>query len=153
VIWNLLELELGSTREAPPEGHRFTLRSLGPEVEATLTGLSVYEVEPGEATWPYHFEVVEEEWLMVVAGELTLRTPEGDRVLRAGDVACFRAGASGAHAVRNTGDETARFVMPSSVAKYGDAVVYPDSGKFRIASDGFSHRGFLGDAAAYWEGE
>jgi hypothetical protein len=43
--------------------------------------------------------------------------------------------------------------MPSSVAPYGDAVVYPDSGKFRLGGGGFNHRGRLGEEVDYWEGE
>jgi len=153
VIVNVLELELEPTwREGPP-GHRFTMRSPGSMLEAKLTGLSVYEVEPGQATWPYHFELVEEEWLLVIAGEVILRTPEGERALRAGDVACFPAGPAGAHAVRNAGNVTARFAMPSSVARTGDGAVYPDSGKFVVRSGEFEHRGRLGDPVEYWDGE
>jgi uncharacterized cupin superfamily protein len=151
-IFNLLDAEV-MPYEDGPAGHRFGMRSIGADVEAKLTGFSVYEVKPGESTWPYHFELNEEEWLVVVAGELTLRTPDGERVLRAGEVACFPAGVTGAHAVRNTGSETARFAMPSSVARHGDATVYPDSGKFKISGAGFHHRGRLGETVEYWEGE
>ena len=104
-------------------------------------------------TWPYHFELNDEEWLIVIAGEVTLRTPDGERVLRAGDAACFPAGAAGGHAVRNASSATARFAMPSSASKYGDGVVYPDSGKFKLSGPGFSHRGKLGEPVPYWEGE
>jgi uncharacterized cupin superfamily protein len=151
-IFNLLDLELSAFDEGP-DGHRFNMRHLARELGAVLTGLTVYGVEPGESTWPYHFELNEEEWLIVVSGELTLRTPEGERVLRAGEVACFSPGATGAHAVRNAGAATARFAMPSSVARLGDATVYPDSGKFKLYGPGFSHRGKLGDPVEYWEGE
>jgi uncharacterized cupin superfamily protein len=152
-VFNVLALELSPPSEPTPPGHAFSLRSLTSEVGARLTGCSVYEVEPGQATWPYHFELNEEEWLIVVAGQLMLRTPEGERVLRAGDVVCFPAGAAGGHAVRNDGEEVARFAMPSSVSPYGDACVYPDSGKFKLSGPGFLHRGRLGDEVGYWEGE
>lgn len=152
MIWNLKELEL-DTEESFPEGHRFFGRSLSEDVSSKLTGLGVYEIEPGQATWPYHFELIEEEWLIVIAGEVTLRTPSGERVLRAGDVACFPAGAAGAHAVRNQGDVRARFAMPSSMAKFGDGAVYPDSGKIGVRAPGFDHRGWLGEQVRYWEGE
>lgn len=152
-IFNLADVELSANREPTPDGHTFAARSLSREVGAKLTGLGMYELPPGQAAWPYHFEVVEEEWLIVVSGEVTLRTPDGERALRAGDVACFPPGPAGAHAVRNDGDAPARFAMPSSVARWGDAVVYPDSGKFRIATEGFNHRGLLGDQVEYWEGE
>lgn len=151
-IFNLLDIEL-SPYEEGPDGHRFGKRRVGWELGAALTGFSVYEIEPGHATWPYHFELNEEEWLIVVSGELTLRTPDGERVLRAGEVACFPPGAAGAHAVRNHGTATTRFAMPSSVAPVGDATVYPDSGKFKLDGPGFSHRGRLGEALEYWEGE
>ena len=152
-VFNLLSVEFPPEEGEPPEGHQFRGLSLTGEVGASLTGMGVYEIEPGNAVWPYHFELVEEEWLIVVAGEVTLRTPEGERRLRAGDVACFPAGPAGAHAVRNDGDAVARIAMPSSAAPYGDAVVYPDSGKFRIGGGGFNHRGRLGDEVPYWEGE
>ena len=151
MIFNLAELELESGDH--PEGHAFSGRSLSEDVGSKLTGLAVYELPPGQKSWPYHFEVVEEEWLLVIAGEVVLRTPEGERTLRAGDVACFPAGARGAHAVRNDSDAVARYAMPSSQPKHGDACVYPDSGTFVIHADGFSHRGRLGDAVPYWEGE
>ena len=153
MIVNLRALELTPGDDRAPEGHTFTAWSLSRQLESKYTGLGVYEVEPGRATWPYHFELAEEEWLIVIAGEVTLRTPDGESTLRAGDVACFPAGASGAHAVRNDGPETARFAMPSSVSRYGDGAVYPDSGTFVVRTPGFAHRGRLGDEVAYWEGE
>ncbi len=151
-IVNLLTHPLAGYDEGPA-GHRFSAAALGGDLGASLTGCGVYELEPGEATWPYHFELNEEEWLIVVDGEVTLRTPDGERALRAGDVACFPAGAAGAHAVRNAGNSTARFAMPSSAAPYGDACVYPDSGKVKVSGPGFQHRGRLGEPVEYWEGE
>jgi uncharacterized cupin superfamily protein len=136
-----------------PEDERFRRVSISSALGAKVTGLSVYELPPGVKTWPYHFELNEEEWLIVVSGELTVRTPDGERVLRAGEVACFPPGATGAHAVRNAGAAAARFAMPSSVARLGDATVYPDSGTFKLYGPGFSHRGKLGDPVEYWEGE
>jgi uncharacterized cupin superfamily protein len=115
--------------------------------------MGIYELEPGNAAWPYHFEVTEEEWLIVIEGELTLRTPNGESVLRAGDVACFPAGAAGGHAVRNHSDAPVRYAMPSAEARYGGATVYPDSGKISVFGPGFSHRGWIGEPVDYWEGE
>jgi len=151
-VLNLRTLEL-QPYEDGPEGHRFHVRGVARELGAVLTGLAVYELEPGQATWPYHFELAEEEWLLVIQGELTMRTPTGERQLRSGDVACFPPGAAGAHAVRNASGATARFAMPSSVARHADGCVYPESGKFVLRGPGFSHRGRLGEPVGYWEGE
>ena len=152
-VHNLLELELERADDEFPERHRFSGESLTESVRAVATGMGVYELPPGIACWPYHFEMGEEEWLIVIAGEVVLRTPSGEQRLRAGDTACFAAGAAGAHAVRNDGAETARFLMPSTNARYGGATVYPDSGKVNVYGPGYRHRGWLGDAVPYWEGE
>ena len=151
-VQNLLALELADASGNPP-GHDFAATSLSRRFGAVATGFGIYELPPGNASWPYHFETVEEEWLIVIEGELTLRTPDGESVLRAGDTTCFPAGAAGAHAVRNHSDAPARYAMPSTSAAYGDATVYPDSGKFQIWTRDFSHRGRLGEAAGYWDGE
>ena len=152
-VRNLLALPLQAGRSEKPPGHSFKTSSLTESFGAVATGMSIYELEPGNASWPYHFEVTEEEWLIVIAGELTLRTPEGESVLRAGDVACFPAGASGAHAVRNHSDAPVRYAMPSADPPYGSAPVYPDGGKIRVSGPGFDHRGWIGEPAEHWEGE
>jgi uncharacterized cupin superfamily protein len=152
-VQNLLTITLEDGSSGAPPGHEFAATRLTELFGAVATGMGVYEIAPGNASWPYHFEATEEEWLIVVAGELTLRTPDGETVLRAGDVACFPAGAGGAHAVRNHTDAPVRYAMPSTNAPLGGATVYPDSGKFGIRAPGFGHRGRLGEPAEYWEGE
>jgi uncharacterized cupin superfamily protein len=152
-IRNLHDLELEHEPVDMPEGRAFSGTSLTEHFGAVATGMGVYEIAPGNASWPYHFEVGGEEWLIVIEGEVTLRTPEGDRVLRAGDVACFPAGAAGAHAVRNHTDAPARYAMPSTRARFGGATIYPDSGKLGIRGPGYHHRGWIGDEVDYWEGE
>jgi len=152
-VRNLLTLTLEDVRTGEPPGHAFSATSLSRLFGAVATGLGVYELEPGNASWPYHFEVTEEEWLIVIEGELTLRTPDGESVLRAGDVACFPAGSAGGHAVRNHSGAPVRYAMPSTKPRYGGASVYPDSGKLSVSGPGFQHRGWIGEPVDYWEGE
>jgi uncharacterized cupin superfamily protein len=152
-VRNLLTHELEEGLVGQPPGRDFAEFSLTEPFGAVATGMSIYEIAPGNASWPYHFEVAEEEWLIVIDGALTLRTPEAETVLRAGDVAAFPAGAAGAHAVRNHTEAPVRFAMPSTNAPYGGATIYPDSGKFGIGARGFHHRGRLGQPVDYWEGE
>lgn len=151
-IVNLLELQLSPEEGAPP-GHAFSGASVSRDLGARRTGLGVYELPPGQAGWPYHFELAEEEWVIVLEGEITLRTPAGERTLRRGDIACFPPGAEGAHAFRNDSERTARFAMPSVVSQTMDAAVYPDSGKIKVSGPGFHRRFELGPEKEYWEGE
>ncbi len=109
-----------------PEGFRRSSTRLGPLLGAERIGLSVYELPPGEATGPYHFEDPDEEWLLVVSGTPILRHPGGVEQLEPWDLVFFPPGPDGAHQVRNESESTARIAMFSSTSAAG-AVVYPDS--------------------------
>jgi uncharacterized cupin superfamily protein len=149
VIFNLRDLELEEYDEGP-DGRRFSATSLTGRVGAERTGLGVYELPPGNAAWPYHFELADEEWMLMIDGEAVLRTPDGERTMRPGDIACFPIGAAGAHEIRNDGDAVARFALTSIAIGDGGGAVYPDSGKVLVYAPGFKHRGMLGDEVEYW---
>lgn len=151
-IFNLLDGELGEDSRAR-DGHRFRRTQLTLVYDSKLTGMSVYELPPGEAAWAYHFELQREEWLIVVSGKVVVRSPDGERTLRAGDVACFPPGESGAHAVRNGSESPARFAMPSSFAPLGYVAVRPDSNTALIVGPGFRRIVPLDEDRGYWDGE
>ena len=111
-----------------PEGFRAGMARLGKALGAVESGISVYEIPPGQAVCPYHYEVGEEEWLLVLAGRPTLRHPGGSETLEPWDVVCFPRGPEGAHRVGNESEETARVLMFSTVVT-PTATVYPDSDK------------------------
>ncbi len=114
-----------------PEGFRAGMFRFGKLAGAARTGVTVYEVPPGQAICPYHYEYGEEEWLLVLEGRPTLRHPDGTNELAPWDVVCFPDGPAGAHGVRNETQETVRVLMFSTVS-YPAATVYPDSGKVGI---------------------
>jgi len=117
--------------DSDPEGFRAGMARLGGLLGAKETGISVYELPPGQSVCPYHYECGEEEWLLVLSGNPTLRAPDGEERLAPWDVACFPRGPEGAHAVRNETAETARVLMFSTVVT-PTATVYPDSDKVGI---------------------
>jgi uncharacterized cupin superfamily protein len=117
--------------ESDPEGFRAGSARLGKLLGAAETGITVYELPPGQAVCPYHYECGEEEWLLVLSGAPTLRTPAGEERLGAWDVACFPRGPEGAHGIRNETEEHARVLMFSTVV-VPTATVYPDSDKVGI---------------------
>ena len=114
-----------------PDGFRPGIARIGRLLGAEMTGMSVYELPPGQAIGPYHYEYPEEEWLMVLDGRPTLRHPEGEDALEPWDVVFFPPGPGGAHAVRNGTDATVRVLMFSNVSEVA-ASVYPDSDKVAI---------------------
>jgi len=79
-----------------------------------LIGCTLYEFDPGVQLWPYHLHWNNEEWLIVVDGTPTLRTPDGERELRAGDLVAFNEGEAGAHALYNRSGAPARVAFFST---------------------------------------
>jgi uncharacterized cupin superfamily protein len=127
---------------------------VGARIEAELIGGSMYELEPGDRLWPYHTHHGNEEWIIVLRGRPTLRTPEGEQQLDESDVVAFRRGKDGAHQVRNDTDAPIRVLMLSTLLA-PDVVEYLDSGKVSVvdAKGERLFREFRGRDAEYWEGE
>ena len=124
-------------------------------------GCSLYELPPGERSWPYHYHTANEEALYVLSGEGTLRLDGDEHPLRPGEYAAFSADASGAHRVVNDGDAVLRYLVVSTMRE-PDVTVYPDSEKFGVyvgsppgGRESRSLEGYyrIDDDVDYWEGE
>lgn len=131
---NLAKADVRYQDDDPP-GFRSGMYRMGPDLGAEITGTSLYELPPGEALCPYHYEHGEEEWLLVLEGEPSVRTPDGTERLEQWDLLCFPRGPAGAHQVRNDGETTARLLMWSNVV-YPTVSVYPDSDKIGVWTAG-----------------
>ena len=73
-VFNLYNDELDNSNER--EGWNFRAAKVGEHIGGELIGAGLYEAEPGNKVWPYHTHHANEEWLLVVRGQPTLRTPE-----------------------------------------------------------------------------
>ena len=137
-----------------PEGFRCGMFRLGGDLGAKDTGTSVYELPPGQAVCPYHYEYGEEEWMLVLAGRPTLRAPEGTEQLAPDDVAFFPKGPAGAHQIRNDTGETVRILMWSTIV-VPTATAYPDSDKVGVWTGDKAEDLMVPRAAKvdYYEGE
>jgi uncharacterized cupin superfamily protein len=87
-------------------------------------GATLYELGPGNFI-VYHFHHAWEEMLVVLDGEPTLRSPDGERRLARGAVVFFPVGPDGAHALRNDTESPVRILMTSSLSQ-PEVVEYPD---------------------------
>jgi uncharacterized cupin superfamily protein len=150
---NVHDLAFDGPNEDDPPGFRSRWARLGPSIGAEKMGATVYELPPGEAICPYHYEYPNEEWALVLRGDPVLRTPEGERTLRPGDLVCFPEGPAGAHAVRG-GTETAHVLLLSTKQK-PDVSVYPDSDKIGVfpGNDDDTKLFRRRDAVPYLDGE
>ena len=137
--------------DADPEGYRAGSHRFGPELDAARLGATVYELPPGQALCPYHYET-EEEWLLVLAGRAArCATPRARIVLRPGDVVAFPTGPAGAHKTSNLGSETVRLLMSAELRIRRGYCVYPDSDKITYWAPGERKRIHRGAEADYYD--
>jgi uncharacterized cupin superfamily protein len=135
-------------------GWRIKEAFVGERIGAELLGASMSELEPGNKLWPYHTHHANEEWVIVLRGEPTLRTHEGEQKLKEGDVVCFPRGKEGAHQIINSTDAPVRVVMLSSrIAP--DIIEYLDTGKVGSRSIAGERIIFArpGPDVGYWDDE
>lgn len=139
------------------EGFRARRARVGRQAGSEKLGASIWELPPGQAAYPYHWHLTEEELLVVLQGTPHLRTPEGWRELAEGEVVAFLRGEEGGHQVMNRTDDTVRF-LAFSTQPGPDIVMYPDSGKVgaferRPDGGGFHELFRVEDAVDYYDGE
>ncbi len=142
-------------REHP--GFNCLRASLGRQAGSERLGLSLWELPPGEAAYPYHYHLAEEELVVVLDGRPSLRTPDGWRELREGNVVPFLRGERGAHQLVNRTVDTVRFLAFSTNGE-PDIVIRPDSrtlGAYERLPDGGGLRAVfrVTDEVDYYEGE
>ena len=149
-VFNLLDGELDAGEDRP--GYRHRRRMVGWLLGGELLGATVYEVPPEEKLWPYHWELGCEEFLVVVAGSPTVRTPGGERELVPGDVVHFPEGEEGAHQLINRSGEAFRVLIGSTKGSV-EVAGYPDSGKLLVGGRGRQQVVVRDAPVDYWDGE
>jgi uncharacterized cupin superfamily protein len=154
---NLFDPDFDADQNRP--GFTYRRAKLGLQAGAESLGASLYEIPPGQATFPYHAHTANEELLVVLDGTPSLRTPNGWRELEKGEVVAFRAGEEGAHQVANRSEGPARVLLLSTMIA-PEVTLYPDSGKLMAATrapgaagEGLHEAYRRDDAKDYWEGE
>jgi len=151
-IFNLYGDDWNEVRDR--DGWRISEAFVGERIGGELIGASLSEIEAGNKLWPYHTHHANEEWAIVLRGEPTLRTLDGEQTLREGDVICFRRGNEGAHQIINRTETPVRVLMLSSMIR-PDIVEYLDTGKVGARSLAGERIIFArpGPELEYWEGE
>ncbi len=149
---NVFGEEWDETPYPTPPGWEQRTKALVPRGHAL--GIRLYELPPGQTQVLYHFHHGNEEAVVVLRGQPTVRTPAGERVLEPGEVVFFPSGPDGAHQLFNAGDEPARYLIAANHAS-PEVVEYPDSGKVLALSKlgplWSMHR--RDDAVDYFDGE
>jgi uncharacterized cupin superfamily protein len=132
-------------------GSRFRVLSDTRGADKRKIGLSYEELPPGKQSCPFHYHMIEEEHIVALEGEATLRLGDERYAIKAGDYVGFPAGQRAGHCLINESDKPFRFIMVGDNSP-NEVCVYPDSGKIMIDSLG---RLILREAESldYMEGE
>lgn len=134
------------------DGFRSHRIRLGQRLGGEMIGVTIYLLEPGQRSFPYHQHHANEELLLVLRGVVVVRTPDGEQEAGEGDTLLFRRGAEGAHQVINRSDSEARYLMFSTKVA-PEVVEYPDSGNLGVFGPGL-RKLVDGEAARdYFHGE
>lgn len=118
-------------------------------------GVAIEELQPGKQSSPFHFHMVEEEHMLMLEGEATLRLGEERIRFRAGEFVSFPAGDPVGHCLVNESGAPCRYLIIGDHAP-DDVCVYPDSNKIMVRALSRIPRDDVFDASAtkdYWEGE
>jgi len=113
-------------------------------------GVAIEELPPGKQSCPFHFHMLEEEHVLVLEGECTLRLG-GQRIrFKAGDYVCFPAGQKVGHCLINETDKVCRYVLIGE-NNPNESCVYPDSNK--VSNRWLDERYDRSAQREYWDGE
>ena len=129
-MWSPSTSSTGSSTTSATAGIQLARRCVGTKIGADKIGASLYELAPGERTFPYHYEYPREEWLIVVAG--SRRCAFRTESTRCGPATSSASGkARRERTVRNDTDEPVRVLIASTKSDPA-APSIRDSGKIGI---------------------
>jgi len=120
-------------------------RRLGDACGLTRFGVNLVTLPPGGQSALRHWHTLEDEFIYILDGEVTLVTDAGEQTLRAGDCAGYPAGRSDAHHLINRGNAPARYLEVGN-REDADAAHYPDDDlAYTKDGRGYAHK----DGRAY----
>ena len=85
-------------------------RVLGDKFGLTQFGVNHVTLAPGAASSHRHWHEIEDEFVYVLEGEVTLRDDDGEHLLTAGMCAGFKAGVENGHCLMNKTERPATYV-------------------------------------------
>lgn len=100
-------------------------RRLGNHAGLTNYGVVMTRIEPGGTSSQRHAHKTQDEFVMVLEGEVILHTDAGEQTLKPGTCVGFPAGSGDAHCFRNRSAADAVILVVGDRTP-GEVVTYPD---------------------------
>jgi len=98
---------------------------LGLAAGLTQFGVKLMTIESGGISSQRHWHEGEDEFLLMMSGELVLVEEDGETIMRSGDMASFKAGVANGHHMVNRSSAEAKFLVvgtssPTDICHYPD---------------------------------
>lgn len=149
-VFNGDNLEFRMKDSPLPEFIWGTSQNLSKEVDSQQMHFDIRILEPDKYSYPYHYHRNAEEMIVVMSGNIMMRTPEGLSEINEGDVVFFEKGSKGAHQFYNHTDKPCKY-LDIRIKVDLDVCDYPDTGKVNILPD--RDMFYKTHPAEYFEGE
>ncbi len=116
--------------------------------------VALYEIPPMKANYPYHYHLTNTEVFYIISGQGILRTPTGDRSVKAGDFIVCPPTANGAHKLMNNSESETLKYIDFDTSNTPDIISYPDSNKTGVIIRDQGNTFFKNEASTdYYDGE
>ena len=145
--------DIPASHKCEHEGYEYYRRKFVPFGAANHTHVCVYEIPPMKSAYPYHFHYKTEETFYIISGIGTLKTPEGEKTVTAGDLLFFPAVEAGAHKLTNASETENLVYIDFDATHELDVAVYPDSDKIGIWGMGINQIFPKSADVDYYDGE
>ncbi len=142
-----------SVHKADHPSFEFTRRVIVGKQDSAGFNVAVYEVPPGKAAVPYHYHLRNEEVFFILSGTGRLKTPEGERLVTAGDFLYFPNNEKGAHKLTNTSDTEPLVYADFDTMHDPEVCFYPDSNKMGVFGEDIRMVFPVPEPVDYYEGE
>jgi uncharacterized cupin superfamily protein len=134
-------------------GYEFEKRVIVGKEDSEHFDVSIYEVPPGKAAVPYHYHMRNEEVFFILSGTGRLKSPEGERMVSAGDFLYFPNNESGAHKLTNVSENEKLIYADFDIRYDPEVAFYPDSDKVSIFGKGTRLILPISQQMNYYDGE
>ena len=117
-----------------------SVRQLGAASGSRKLYAAIDTLAPGAQGSKFHAHTAQEEFFLVLKGEGTLRTRDGERRVKAGDFFAKPCGVENAHCFVNTGTGPME-ILDVGTVETGDVCIYPDEDAYYLRDQGLVFRG------------
>lgn len=135
------------------EDYEYYKRELVPVRKDGQCIVSLYEIPPKKAAYPYHYHMKSEEVFYILKGKGLLKTPNGERIVTEGDYIFFPANENGAHKLINASDKDYLIYLDFDTYNDIDIAFYPDSEKIGVFGKNINQLYKIKDQVEYYDGE